>query len=405
MSLNISNLKESNAFLSVLFDNLTSAIFLADTDYKVKTVNHSFEILFNKRNEAAIGQLCGDVLGCYYTIAEKSKCGTTSHCNTCELRASIRDTFLSKNDQSRKQLSREFLIDSIKTLKHLQYSTRYIKFDNNEMIVLIVDDITDIINQKNELKEKNREIIASLRYAKKIQSSLLPCEDVLATTVSESFTIFMPKDIVSGDFYWVYKTNDYLYCAVADCTGHGVPGAFMSLLGISFLNQILSEMGTVAPSLILDRLRILIVDVFKQQGNEIKDGMDVILIALNTKTLKCQYSGANNSLYFVRHLSSEFEELLPDKMPIGLYENMSPFTNKTIQLAKGDILYLRTDGFEDQFGGPQDKKFLSGHLKDLLLNICKKTMVEQKEILLTTFDKWKDDSFQIDDVTLLGLKV
>lgn len=405
MSIDLVNIKESNEFLNLLFESLNSVILIADKQLKIKKANNTFEVLFKKRNESVIGKLCGDALGCHYPIEENKICGETSYCNYCDLRASIKETYKKKNNLSHKLLTRDFYINTNKVKKHLQYSTRHIVFDEEEFVVIILNDITELKEQEILLKEKNQEITASIRYAKKIQTSLLPQEGIFASTFDESFIIFKPKDIVSGDFYWIYKNNNVIYVAVADCTGHGVPGAFMSLLGISFLNQIITEFGLITPSEILDNLRKLIIQIFAQHSNEMKDGMDITIIAINLVTLECQYSNANNSLFLIRKHSKQIEELLPNKMPVAIYDKMIPFTNNTIELEKGDILYLRTDGFEDQFGGPKNKKYYSKHLKELLLQNCEKPFHEQKKLITASFENWKGKQAQIDDVTLMGIKI
>jgi serine phosphatase RsbU (regulator of sigma subunit) len=181
------------------------------------------------------------------------------------------------------------------------------------------------------------------------------------------------------------------------------------LLGITFLNEIMSEMGVISPSLIVDRLRDLIIEILNQKGTyrELKDGMDIIIVALNLETLECEYAGANNSLFLIRNINdmAHLEEIKPDKMPVSINENMTSFTNHKIHLAKGDILYLRTDGYADQFGGSENKKFLVKHLKELLESISTKSLKEQKELLQSTFEDWKGVNNQIDDVTIMGIKI
>ena len=409
MGLNVTSLTESNIFLNILFNNLTSAIFLIDKDVKVKNVNYSFQSFFDKSEEDVRGKLCGNAIGCSFTVDEDKLCGTTSHCIECILRSSIVESFTEKSNIFRRILIKEFYITNKKHKKYLQFSVRYLFFNNTEFVVLIFDDITEIEQQKNVIKAKSQEIIDSIEYAKKIQRKILPQDDILTTIFEESFILFKPKDIVSGDFYWLYTNKNYTYITVADCTGHGVPGAFLSLLGITFLNEIIGEMGMIPPSLILDRLRDLLIEVLNQKTtvNELKDGMDIIVVAINTDTLECEYAGANNSLFLIRNAISlaQLEEIKPDKMPVAINESMKSFTNHKIQLAKGDILYLRTDGFADQFGGTNNKKFLVKQLKEMLVSFNAKSLLQQKEILDKTFEEWKGENDQVDDVTIMGVKI
>src|ERR1035437_1611283 len=215
MSISIANVKESNSFLNILFNNLTSVIFLSDREYKVRNINNTFGIFFDKRTEEVIGQLCGNAIGCSFTIEEGKTCGSTTHCSDCILRQSIKETFTDKTDQIRKTLQKDFYIASIKSIKYLQYTTRYLCFNDSEFVILIIDDITEIEEQKKKLQEKDRELIDSITYAQKIQSNILPLESVLSNYFTESFIFFKPRDIVSGDFYWLYKKQEFIYCAVA----------------------------------------------------------------------------------------------------------------------------------------------------------------------------------------------
>jgi serine phosphatase RsbU (regulator of sigma subunit) len=266
----------------------------------------------------------------------------------------------------------------------------------------------------------------------------------------------MPKDIVSGDFYWISKIKETLVVTVADCTGHGVPGAFMSMLGISFLNEIVRKKEIAQANNILVELRKEIINALQQKGvlGEQKDGMDMSLLALNTHTLAASWAGANNPLWIIRNPntktlnskpqilnqkqesdnSSEFRDLdleisacnlefrnldlvlveVPalslvevkgDKMPIAIYDRMEDFTSHEIELQQGDSIYLMSDGYEDQFGGPKGKKFLSKNLKQLIIDNSHRPMIEQKTILDNTIMEWIGSGEQIDDITVVGFKV
>ena len=266
-----------------------------------------------------------------------------------------------------------------------------------------------VIKQKDHIEEQKKEITDSIYYAKRIQQAVLPSDDYANNILGEHFIFFKPKDIVSGDFYWATQTMGHaplLIVAVADCTGHGVPGAFMSMLGVSFLNEIVRKKEIAKASEVLDHLRKSIIEALQQKGTsgEQKDGMDMVLCVLNTANNQLQFAGANNPLFIVT-AQKELKEIEPDKQPVAIYENMKPYTNHQIQLYEGDIIFLTSDGYEDQFGGPNNKKFMTKQLKELFINIAAQPMNEQKKILNTTFENWRGECEQIDDVTILGLRI
>lgn len=263
-----------------------------------------------------------------------------------------------------------------------------------------------VVTQNNRIQLQTKEITDSIKYAKHIQQALLPSPEYAKSIMSDHFVLFKPKDIVSGDFYWSTQVNEFVVVTVADCTGHGIPGAFMSVLGISFLNEIVSKKGTIKASEILEYMRKSVIDALKQkwQAGETKDGMNMALIVLNTQTLQLQYAGAHNPLFIVS-VNNELIEIAADKQPVAIHNKMEPFTNNETKIAKGDCIYLTSDGFQDQFGGPSNLKFKKSQLTELFQSIASKPMVEQKEILETTFDSWKGTHQQIDDVTILGMKV
>jgi len=258
--------------------------------------------------------------------------------------------------------------------------------------------------QKTIIEEKNKDIMDSIRYAKRIQSALLKEEDHVTAHLPSHFILYIPKDIISGDFYWTLEKQDHLYLAAADCTGHGVPGAMMSMLGIAFLNEITSNEKMQSPAVILDLLRDKIIKELKSKDGITKDGMDISLVCLDLKTKEMQWSGANNPLWILKN-GNDLIEIKADKQPIGIYSTFEPFTNHKISLSKNDSLYFFTDGFADQFGGPKGKKYKYAKLKELLIEISGKTMNEQKEILNSSFEEWRGDLEQIDDVCVIGMKI
>lgn len=265
----------------------------------------------------------------------------------------------------------------------------------------------DRVSEQNVmLFEQKKEITDSINYAKRIQTAVLPNGEYANNILGNHFILFKPKDIVSGDFYWATKVNEWLLVTVADCTGHGVPGAFMSMLGVSFLNEIVRKKVVTKASDVLDNLRTSIIDALSQTGEAgtQKDGMDIVLCAINTNDNSMQFAGANNTLYIVNS-NKELIEVKPDKQPVAIYEYMTPFTNHIIQLNTGDTLYLMSDGYQDQFGGEKFKKFMSKRLKEMLVEISDKPMSEQKEIMNTTLENWKGEHEQVDDITVMGIKV
>lgn len=264
----------------------------------------------------------------------------------------------------------------------------------------------EISHQKELVDVKQKEIIDSINYAKRIQQAVLTGEDVWNKISKEHFILFKPKDIVSGDFYWAYNTpNGRSVFALADCTGHGVPGGFMSMLGNSFLNEIVVENKIFKANEILNRLRSKVIAALEQKGQtEQKDGMDISLCVWNKMDNTLEFAGANNPLWLLR--GREIIEYKADKMPIGTYlEIEKPFTSTTIQLQQGDILYLSTDGYADQFGGPKGKKFKYKALLEMLIKNSALEMGVQKIKLDEAFIVWKNKQEQVDDVAVIGVRV
>ncbi|MBN2662654.1 MAG: tetratricopeptide repeat protein [Bacteroidales bacterium] len=265
-----------------------------------------------------------------------------------------------------------------------------------------------------QLQQKNREITDSINYARNIQMALLPSGDYIDQMLPERFILFKPRNIVSGDFYWINKVNDNFIIVAADCTGHGVPGAFMSLLGISFLNEIVNNLKIIKPDLVLNKLREMVISALNKNKNnkEISDGMDISLCLINENSLEMQYAGAFNPLFVFRKIKQntdiELIQIDGDRMPIGLYiKDNEPFLNKTFKLQKSDTIYMFSDGYPDQFGGPLQKKqkFMKKRFKQLLFEIQFEDMNTQKQILENKLVEWmKDENTQTDDITVIGLR-
>jgi len=308
-------------------------------------------------------------------------------------------------------------------------SIKRLKAKNEELESIVQERTKEISKQRDILAEQKQEIEDSINYAKRIQQAVLPHDEYIEKIINDFFILFRPKDIVSGDFYWALKIEGKIIITAADCTGHGVPGAFMSMLGMSFLHQIVRiEKHTHAHD-ILNSLRIKIIEALKQKGviSEQKDGMDMALCVIDTKTNKVEFSGANNPLYIVtkanklninsnstvklnenlleEHNGFNLFEVKPNKMPIAIYVHMEDFNNNEIQLEKGDCIYMFSDGFADQFGGKKGKKFKYKPFKKLILGNSQKPMKEQHELLEKSFVQWHEGYEQIDDVVVIGLRI
>jgi len=259
-----------------------------------------------------------------------------------------------------------------------------------------------VLQQQKELVEQSRkEILDSIMYAKRIQTTILAHRDFINNHLSNNFVYFKPKDIVSGDFYWAYKKNNLFYLAVCDSTGHGVPGAFMSLLSISFLNEAIGEKNILKPNEVFNYVRQKLIDAISREGQ--KDGFDGVLLCVNKDNNEITYSAANNRPVVVTN--NVLKELESDRMPVGYGEKKEEFKLHSIKLQKDDTLYLFTDGYADQFGGPKGKKLMYKKLHEFLVNISNQSFESQTEALGANFDSWKGNLEQVDDVCVIGLRV
>jgi len=258
-----------------------------------------------------------------------------------------------------------------------------------------------LAEQKAEIEEKNRDIMDSITYAKRIQSAILPPQKLVKEYLKESFILYKPKDIVAGDFYWIEHKDGKVLFAAADCTGHGVPGAMVSVVCNNGLNRSVRENGLTEPGKILDKTREIVIQEFEKSEEEVKDGMDIAICSLEGNRL--QYAGAHNPLWIIRN--GEILETKADRQPIGKSRLTEPFTTHTIELQKADSIYIFSDGYVDQFGGEKGKKFKAKAFKELLINIQNKTMEEQRLLIDDTFENWRGELEQIDDVVVMGVKI
>ena len=278
----------------------------------------------------------------------------------------------------------------------------------------------EIISKQKEIVEhKNKEILDSINYAKYIQNALLPSEKVISDLQVDCFILFKPKDIVSGDFYWIHNnpstisTENEVYIAAVDCTGHGVPGALVSVVGNNGLNRCVKEFGIHDTGRILDKLSELVEETFEKSENELKDGMDISLLKIKSDTsmsadsnlVHVQWSGANNPIWVIKKDTQLLEEIKADKQPVGKFENRKLFITNQLSFKKGDRLYLFTDGYADQFGGPKGKKFKYKQLEELLLSTANLALKDQKQALEKAFDAWRGSHEQVDDVCIIGISL
>ena len=271
----------------------------------------------------------------------------------------------------------------------------------------------EIIAQRDDLKTKSEDITSSLVYAKRIQTAVLPNESDMQNLLPDHFILYKPKDIVSGDFYWMAEKDNCVYIAVADCTGHGVPGAFMSMLGIAILNEIINKKGIEGSNELLEELRTQLKKVLGQTGmsDEQKDGMDIGLAILDRETNIMQYSGAYHSLYLFRKEKMVGEEenemviIKGNRQPVGVFPKETPFTKSEINLCEGDVFYMFTDGYESQFGGDRGEIFKIRRLKELFKNIYELPMLDQKYELENVYEQWRTNNEQVDDILILGVKI
>ena len=260
-----------------------------------------------------------------------------------------------------------------------------------------------------ELNEKNGDLLSSIHYARLIQNAILPSEDRFRKVLPGSFVFHRPRDIVSGDFYWLQEHDDKIMVAAVDCTGHGVPGAFMSIIGNNSLNAAVREEGLTTPSLVLDSLNRGVSSTLTLQADindvGIKDGMDIAFVTIDYKNKKIQYAGAYNPLYIIR--DGQLIETKGDKFPVGLSidDQLKLFTNHTFDLIEGDVVYIFSDGYPDQFGGPMGKKFRYEQFRNLLLEIHELSPRKQFKQVSNRFEEWMGDLVQVDDVLVIGFKV
>lgn len=274
-------------------------------------------------------------------------------------------------------------------------------------LLLLNKKTNKILKSKNEIiEEKNKSITDSINYAKRLQTAILPSTDIVTSILPEHFILYEPKDIVSGDFYWVSAHGNKFMVSAIDCTGHGVPGALLSIVGHNAINQSVNEMGLTKPSEVMDSMNTIIKKILHQdKGSDIRDGMDMALCTFDKTTNSLEYCGANNPLYIIS--DGKLNIIKASKLTVGsLQEDIkSKPENHIINMKKGDSFYIFTDGYSDQFGGSDNKKFKTNRMQELLLSLKDVPMPKQKKIILDAFTNWKGVNEQVDDVLVIGIRV
>jgi serine phosphatase RsbU (regulator of sigma subunit) len=312
---------------------------------------------------------------------------------------------LAKNTQIEKDRIQKFALYGGLVLLILGGAVMYNRF----RIIRKQKEIIELKNKETEeqkiiIEEKQKEILSSISYAKRLQEAILPPMSQITENLPQSFILYKPKDIVAGDFYWIEVVNkDYILIAAADCTGHGVPGALVSVVCSNALNRTVKEFEITDPGKILDKTRELVVETFERSETEVKDGMDISLCLLNKKRNEIEWAGANNPLWIVRN--SEIIEFKPNKQAIGKVDKPLLYQTHKIKLQKDDNIYIFTDGYADQFGGPNGKKFKYHQLVELMCTISTMPIAEQQLKLEKEFRDWKGDLEQVDDVCVIGIRV
>jgi len=297
-----------------------------------------------------------------------------------------------------------YLISVMSLLYVLYYwRTTQLRKDKEHLEQVVADRTAEVMHQKVLVEEKNKDIMDSITYAKRLQDAILPPIEHIKKFFPESFVMYKPKDIVAGDFYWMDKQGDTILLAACDCTGHGVPGAMVSVVCSNALNRALKEFRIKETGKLLDQTRDIVIETFEKSQSNVNDGMDISFCAINIKEHRLEWSGANNPLWYIRN--NELKELEPDKQSISKQDGKKPFTTQTLNLEKGDTLYLFTDGYADQFGGPKGKKFKYRQLMEALLTSCSKPLEQQRNILESKFADWKGSLEQVDDVLIVGIRI
>lgn len=394
-------------------ENYTASLVISETNSSLSDMKSSYDGLHNCYLALGDYKLAHDYLSKYIVIKDS----IFNDENSSQINELLAKFDSDKKEQEIKMLQKDkemsawlrnsLIVGSILLvfLAISLYSRNKVKQKANLELSLKNKNIEEqkliVEHQKQSLELHQKEIVDSINYAKRIQYALLAHEDLLVNNLTSHFILFKPKDIVSGDFYWATEHEDYFYLAVCDCTGHGVPGAFMSLLSIGFLSEAIKEKSITEPNQVFDYVRKRLIESITNDNQ--KDGFDGILLRFHKSSNEIKYAAANNHPVLISN--NEILHLKYDKMPVGKGVKSDNFNLNTIQVSKGDTIYLYTDGYADQFGGEKGKKFKYKPLNEILLSIHDKPLLYQKEILDSTFVDWRGSLEQVDDVLIVGIKI
>jgi len=412
-------LKSSNTFINSILGSLNSTLFIVDSKMRLIGFNDNNHLIFTRAEHEVIGFLFGKSCGCANANKNNGICGTTPACKNCNIRGSIVNCIQTKESTRNIPIGHKLFREQNDVKRELMFSTKYISYQEEEMVLVIIDDITELERQKQEIIKSRNEILGSIEYAKRIQQAVLPRKTKLNSVLGDHFVLYKPLNIVSGDFYYAASIGDWRIAIVADCTGHGVPGAFMSLLSITYLKEIIEKDGIVRPDIILNELRNSIIKALRKQNNNLallemdkqiledvveslSDGLDISVCVRNNKNNELLFAGANSSLYLVRN--NEMHEYKGNRMPVGYYLKMDKFSYQKILTQKDDVIYMSSDGYYDQFGGNNGKKLKNKRFKEILVEISSLEMKHQGEKLLEVYNSWKAKEPQIDDVCVIGIR-
>jgi PAS domain S-box-containing protein len=375
--------------LSLIAANTSNAVAMLDKQAKVEWINSSFTSMTGYRQEEIYG----------------------------------RDYRLLHQETSERTFSAEWFIDGLRSSNEVKTEAAIFTKKGKKLwavlnispildyglnpqgYIVIITDITELKETQHQLAQKNREVTDSINYARRIQEGVLPSDRLIRELLSESFVLYLPKDIIAGDFYWIEVSGDCVLFAAADCTGHGVPGAMVSVVCNNALHRSVREFGLTDPGKILDKTRELVIETFEKSDRNVQDGMDISFCSWNKVTGEFLFAGANNGLYVVR--KNELIEFSGCKQPIGKFNNAKPFNTTRIDLKSGDMIYSYTDGYADQFGGSgaRSKKFKYQQLKEILCQISEQGPDAQRQVLLDKHLEWKGSVDQIDDICIIGVRI
>lgn len=395
----------AEVFLKHVMDNMSSSMYLLDKDRRIVSMNRAAHHWIQKESSGLLGSLFGNAITCT-AAADPHPCGTTVNCQACKLKQAIEQAFEYPEQLHNVYHDTKFIVEQGNTQKrYLRYNVQALSHKGKAYALLMLDDITRIEKQKLREEEKNKQLISGLKYARHLQKTMLPTAKRLDDTLPGMALFYQPKNIIGGDFYWIHQTPEATFVVLADYTGHGIPGAMLSILGISSLNLIVKERGITKPAEILNQLRQSFVESMQQKDiHNSNDGMDISICRIDKAKQQLTFAGANNGIIIITP-QQETRLFNGNKMPVGKYADMAPFSEQNINISQNDRIFLFTDGYKDQFGGPRNKKFKRQPFIDLLQKAAKLPQTELADWLAEEFRNWKGKNEQTDDVTVLSFRL